>query len=92
MVSGENHFLDCRVYNMACAERLGISRFSVDKWKALAAMREIPEDSIQGDLLALESQLRHVPKPKAEAEEPKEIPQAGEVKKRRPRRIRTRHQ
>ena len=89
MVSGENHFLDCRVYNMAAAERLGLSRFTIDKWKALAAMREIPEDSIQGDLLSLESQLNQVPRPAVKTEEPKEIPQAGEVKRRRPRRIRT---
>lgn len=91
MVSGENHFLDCRVYNMAAAERLGISRFSVEKWKALAVMREIPEDTIQGDLLSLESQLNHVPKPEAKPEEPKQIPKAGGPQKRRPRRIRTKH-
>ena len=74
---------------MAAAERLGLSRFTIDKWKALAAMREIPEDSIQGDLLSLESQLNQVPRPAVKTEEPKEIPQAGEVKRRRPRRIRT---
>jgi phage terminase large subunit GpA-like protein len=98
MVSGENHFLDCRIYNMAAAERCEISRFTVEKWRALATLREVPPETLQGDLLALENQLNQVPKPSVQPAEPKEMPQAGEENpKPRPparrsrRRIRVKH-
>ncbi len=46
--SGENHWLDCRVYNMAMADHLGINVMTEDDWRSLARRREVPED--QGDL------------------------------------------
>ena len=89
IVSGENHFLDCRVYNLAAAERLGISRFTVEKWKATALLREVPEESLQEDLFSLEAQLASVPKPETKEEEPKEMPKVQQQPKpRRPRRVR----
>jgi phage terminase large subunit GpA-like protein len=46
--SQENHFLDCRVYNMAIADHLGLSSMSEDEWKILA--RERAPNIKQGDL------------------------------------------
>lgn len=46
----ENHFLDCRVYNMALADHLGVSTMTDDEWKILA--RERAPSLNQGDLFA----------------------------------------
>lgn len=97
IVSGENHFLDCRIYNMAAAERCEINRFTVEKWRALAALREIPQDVIQGDLLSLHNQLNQIPKPDVTPAAPKELPKVPEqpanpsARRRARRRIRVRH-
>lgn len=72
MVSGENHFLDCRVYNLASAERLGISRFTVAKWEALAAIRNVPRETLQGDLLSLDTKLNMTAPPASDAQENKD--------------------
>lgn len=45
----DNHFLDCRVYGMAMAEHLGLSRMSKSEWARLRAERE-PETA--ADLLS----------------------------------------
>lgn len=47
----ENHFLDCRVYNMALADHLGLSRMTEDEWKILARERAAPMLE-QGNLFA----------------------------------------
>jgi phage terminase large subunit GpA-like protein len=41
---GPNHFLDCRIGNMALAElpHIGLSRMTDDDWKALATARGVP--------------------------------------------------
>jgi phage terminase large subunit GpA-like protein len=44
----ENHFLDCRVYNMAIADHLGLSSMTEEEWKVLA--RERAPTIKQGDL------------------------------------------
>ncbi|WP_315701302.1 MULTISPECIES: phage terminase large subunit family protein [unclassified Bradyrhizobium] len=46
----ENHLLDCRVYNMAVADHLGLSNMTEDEWKILA--RERAPTIKQGDLFA----------------------------------------
>ncbi|WP_316197756.1 phage terminase large subunit family protein [Bradyrhizobium sp. SZCCHNS2002] len=46
----ENHFLDCRVYNMAIADHLGLSSMTEEEWKILA--RERAPAIAQGDLFA----------------------------------------
>ena len=46
----ENHFLDCRVYNLALAEHLGVSSMTDDEWKILA--RERAPTIEQGDFFA----------------------------------------
>lgn len=43
---GPNHLLDCRVYAMAMAEHLGLSRFTASQWAALAKQRGVPDDEI----------------------------------------------
>lgn len=45
-----NHFLDCRVYGMAVADHLGLSRMTEDEWKLLA--RDRAPTIKQGDLFA----------------------------------------
>jgi phage terminase large subunit GpA-like protein len=47
----DNHFLDCRVYNMALADHLGLSRMTEDDWKLLARERAAPLIE-QSDLFA----------------------------------------
>ena len=38
----DNHFLDCRVYNLALAEHLGLSSITPAEWAALAKERGMP--------------------------------------------------
>ncbi len=47
---GENHYLDCRIGNMALAEHLGLSDISPDQWRALAAHYGVPSEALQPDL------------------------------------------
>lgn len=49
---GPNHFLDCRVYNLALAEYLGLSRMTADDWAVLARDRGVPEALRSADLFA----------------------------------------
>lgn len=42
---GPNHYHDCRIYNMALAEHLGISTMSDEQWDNLTIKRGIPADS-----------------------------------------------
>lgn len=46
----DNHYLDCRVYNMAVADHLGLSSMTEEEWKTLA--RERAPTITQGDLFA----------------------------------------
>jgi len=39
----DNHWLDCRVYNKALAEHLGLSKMSDEDWKGLDRERGAPE-------------------------------------------------
>lgn len=49
---GANHFLDCRVYNLALADYLGLSRMTSDEWAHLAKLRGVPGDLNRPDMLA----------------------------------------
>ena len=40
----DNHWLDCRVYNMALAERLGLSLLTADDWVGLGRERGAPAE------------------------------------------------
>ncbi len=49
VASGANHFHDCRVYNMAMAEHLGLGRLGPEQWAALRAQRQahaVPADLV----------------------------------------------
>tara|TARA_X000000950_G_scaffold288517_1_gene405693 strand:+ start:3218 stop:5239 length:2022 start_codon:yes stop_codon:yes gene_type:complete len=65
VVTGQNHYLDCRIYNFVAAEHLGISRMTMEKWEALATIRNVPAESLQGDLLSLENRLSSTPQGEA---------------------------
>lgn len=47
----DNHFLDCRIYAMAIAEHLGLSRMRPEEWAALRRLRE-PAPDLSEDILA----------------------------------------
>lgn len=47
----ENHLLDCRIYNMAMADYLGLTRLTPEEWSFLAAQRGVPEEARAADLL-----------------------------------------
>jgi phage terminase large subunit GpA-like protein len=47
----ENHYLDCRVYNMVAAEKLLLDSLTAADWARLRAERCAPKDPDQGDLL-----------------------------------------
>ncbi|PZU62325.1 MAG: terminase [Brevundimonas sp.] len=49
----QNHYLDCRVYNFAAAEKLMLDTLTEAEWAALRAERYAPRDPDQGDLLAM---------------------------------------
>ncbi|MEW6257414.1 MAG: terminase gpA endonuclease subunit [Pseudomonadota bacterium] len=51
---GENHYLDCRIGNMALAEHLGLSAMSPDEWRELARRRQVPDGTLTQDLFAPE--------------------------------------
>lgn len=65
--SGPNHLLDCKVYSRAAAEHLGVARWSTEEWIALAKVRNVPRETMQGDLLALTTELKARPEPEAQA-------------------------
>ncbi len=42
---GPNHFLDCRIYNLALVDYLGLSRMTPDEMAQLAKLRGVPEEA-----------------------------------------------
>lgn len=65
----QNHYLDCRVYNFAAAEKLMLDTLTEADWAARKAERYAPRDPDQGDLLAMMTGLAP-PVPAAAASEP----------------------
>lgn len=66
---GENHFHDCRVYNMALAAHLGVGRMTDAQWAQRAEARDVPPAKVQGDLFAPVGRVAPPPpgpKPKAQ--------------------------
>lgn len=55
MPGRQNHWLDCRVYNLAAAEKLMLDSLGEADWAYRRAERYAPKDPAQGDLLALAS-------------------------------------
>jgi phage terminase large subunit GpA-like protein len=52
----DDHFLDCRVYAMAMAEKLGLSRMTPVQWVQLAGRLGVPRQLAEPDLLAPEAE------------------------------------
>lgn len=52
----QNHWLDCRIYNMAAAEALALDSLSEVDWAKLRTDRCAAADPNQGDLIALANQ------------------------------------
>lgn len=53
--SGPDHLLDCRVYAMAMADYLGLTRLTQEQWKEVARQRGVPIVLKEPDLLAPDS-------------------------------------
>ena len=51
VANGDNHFHDCRIYNMALFDHLGGNRWTDDQWRVLAQQRGVPKTA-QQDLFA----------------------------------------
>jgi phage terminase large subunit GpA-like protein len=51
MPGRQNHYLDCRIYNMAAAEKLLLDTLADADWHRLRVERHAPKDPDQGDLL-----------------------------------------
>jgi phage terminase large subunit GpA-like protein len=47
----DNHYLDCRIYNLAAAEKLKVATLSDADWQDLRAKRYAAKNPDQGDLL-----------------------------------------
>lgn len=65
MPGRQNHYLDCRVYNMAAAEKLLLDTLSDMDWERHRSDRCAPKDPDQGDLLA-GSAVKSAPKAEPE--------------------------
>jgi phage terminase large subunit GpA-like protein len=50
-----NHFHDCRIYNLAMAEYLGISQITPEQWRALAIRRGLPAELSEPNLFGAPS-------------------------------------
>lgn len=57
---GDNHWFDCRVYNMALAEYLGLSSTTQDEWAALAKRRGLPTEASAPNLFAAPISGQHM--------------------------------
>ena len=53
--TGPNHLLDCRIYAMAMAEYLGLSRLTPEEWAVLQKERGTPGELKEPDMLAPDS-------------------------------------
>lgn len=72
MPGRQNHYLDCRVYNIAAAEKLMLDTLTDADWKRLQVERYAAKDPRQGDLLAGTAPISAPPPaaPQAKAETP----------------------
>lgn len=82
VMSRENHYLDCRVINLTCAERLRVGAMSVADWNRLAELRNCPAEDLQGNLLSLQAQLMTTPAAQHKDIEPTPMPDPSRQTKR----------
>ena len=80
----DNHLLDCRVYNMALAEYLGLSTMTDDEWRLLALRRGVPSELTVTDLFQTASFAPKPPeKPAESAEKPENQARSGWIDRNR---------
>jgi phage terminase large subunit GpA-like protein len=60
-----NHYLDCRVYNFAAAEKLKLATLTDSDWQTVRAERYAAKDPEQGDLLEASMRPRSTAETKA---------------------------
>jgi phage terminase large subunit GpA-like protein len=82
VMSRENHYLDCRVINLVCAERMRIGSMSILDWQKLSDIRDCPPEDIQGSLLSLQAQLTSTPTASVPPTKPTEMPNTENQTKR----------
>jgi phage terminase large subunit GpA-like protein len=58
-----NHFHDCRIYNLAMAEYLGISQITPEQWRALAFRRGLPAELSEQTLFSQPQSSGELPAP-----------------------------
>lgn len=63
--SGDNHLLDCRVYNLALAEYLGLSVMTEADWSLLARRRGLPDEAVAETLFTLAAARPEAARPAA---------------------------
>ena len=59
----ENHWLDCRVGNIAAADFMNVARLTEGEWAALEAQRLARPAPVQGDLLDVRPPIAATPSP-----------------------------
>ena len=69
----DNHLLDCRIYNIALAEYLGLSTMTEAEWRILALRRGVPAEATEANLFT-----RPAPAPDTAASETAEEPKPAE--------------
>ncbi len=68
VANGDNHLLDCAIYDRALAEYLGLTMMTADDWAWLAKQRGVPAEVIAADLFTAQ------PEAPAKQEEPQAVP------------------
>jgi phage terminase large subunit GpA-like protein len=61
---GANHFLDCRIYNNALADYLGLNRMTPREWQSLARLRGVPDRPAAAPAASSSAQPTPAPAPK----------------------------
>jgi phage terminase large subunit GpA-like protein len=74
---GDNHFLDCHIYNLALADYLGLSRMTADEWVQLAKLRGAPAELAEPDMLAPAPVKIAAPAPQAAPATDTALPRRG---------------
>lgn len=82
----DNHFLDCRIYNLAIAEYLGLSSITPAEWSELAKERGMPAADVPGLFKPKASPAVVSPPPAAQAT-PAPAPREPETPKARLQRL-----
>ncbi|QIG79981.1 terminase gpA endonuclease subunit [Stakelama tenebrarum] len=81
MPGRENHYLDCRVYNIAATEKLMLDTLGEADWSAHRAERYAAKDARQGDLLSGVGAAQVAAAAAPQPEPKKASPQSGYIER-----------